>query len=143
MTLPRAVVIDTSVVVAGLLTSDPASPTARVVDAMLAGQIVFLLSEELLAEYRTVLLRPAIRERHGLRDPEVDALLTEIVHNGVVRAPETSSESAPDRGDQHLSDLARTEPGCAIVTGDRELLAEPPKEASVLSARELAGRLAS
>ena len=64
--------MDTNVVVAGLLTADSSSATARVLDAMLGGTFPFVISEELLAEYRSVLLRPRIVERHGLPESEID-----------------------------------------------------------------------
>jgi uncharacterized protein len=47
-------VIDTNVVVVGLLTSHPDSPVARILDGMLAAAFAFVLSEALLAEYRVV-----------------------------------------------------------------------------------------
>src|SRR5690606_2425361 len=51
----QPVIVDTNVVVAGLLTGNDASPVARVLDGMLAGSFPFVVSEALLAEYRTVL----------------------------------------------------------------------------------------
>ncbi len=60
MTLPVAV-IDTNVVVSDLLTGEPVPPTAVLLDGMLRGRFTYLLSLELLAEYREVLLRPRIR----------------------------------------------------------------------------------
>lgn len=141
MSTPRAVVVDTNVVVAALLTADRSSPTARVLDGMLKARFVFLLSELLLAEYRVVLLRPAIRDRHGLAEAEVDELLAEIVRNGIVRSPRHSAKNAPDtnapdRNDQHLWDLVGSEPGSVLVTGDLELAKDPPAGGQVLSARE-------
>jgi predicted nucleic acid-binding protein len=132
---PRAFVVDTSVVVAGLLTADPSSPTAVTVDGMLEARFVFLLSEELLIEYRKVLLRPAVRDRHGLDEREVDEILAEIVRNGIVREPPASDgrrSPAPDPGDQHLWDLVSTDSGAALVAGDRALLEEPPEGTWVL-----------
>lgn len=104
---------------------------------MLEARFVFLLCELLLAEYRTVLLRPAIRERHGLGEREVDDLLAEIIRSGIVRTPGRSVKSAPDPHDQHLWDLVGSEPGSALVTGDLELVKDPPAGAEVLSPREL------
>lgn len=60
------VVVDTNVVVAGLLTAGDASPVARILEGMLAAAFPFVLSEALLAEYRTVLVRPGLRKLHGL-----------------------------------------------------------------------------
>ena len=114
---------------------------ALVLDGMLGARFVFLLSEHLLAEYRAVLLRPAIRDRHGLAEAEVDELLAEIVRNGIVRDPRRSDENAPDRHDQHLWDLAGSEPGAVLVTGDLELAKNPPAGAQVLSPREFVGLL--
>ncbi|MGB6334087.1 MAG: putative toxin-antitoxin system toxin component, PIN family [Thermoanaerobaculia bacterium] len=122
----RAAVVDTNVVVAALLTSDPRSPTAKVLDAMLDGRFPFLLSTALLAEYRQVLLRPKIRTHHGLTEDEIDRLLTELITNAIVREPEPSSHQAPEPGDQHLWDLLATEAGTVLVTGDRRLLQGPP-----------------
>jgi len=41
----------------------------------------FILSDDLLAEYRAVLLRPAVVARHGLTVAEVDTVLEGIVVN--------------------------------------------------------------
>jgi len=48
-TAAALVVVDTNVVVAGLITQDPSSPTVRTLDAMLSGSLMFLMSPELLA----------------------------------------------------------------------------------------------
>jgi len=113
-------VVDTNVVVAGLLTSDPAAPTARLLDAMLRGEARFLLSEELLAEYRTVLLRPKIAKLHGLTAAEVDEILLRLATNGAVREP--SAVTRGPRGDGHLFALLEVEPGAWIVSGDAAVL---------------------
>ncbi len=129
----RAFIVDTNVVVAGLLTRDVLSPTARVLDGMVDASFPFLVSPALLSEYREVLLRPKIRARHGLDPDEIDSLLTEIVANAIVREPEPSGQKAPSRQDQHLWDLLETERGTVLITGDQRLLATPPEGASVIS----------
>lgn len=139
MTPPRLVVVDTNVVVAGLLTPDPAAPTARILDAMLAGSLQFVLSVPLLAEYRAVLLRPRIRERHGLTEEEVDAVLAELTRTAVVLDPEAIDRRAPDRGDQLLWDLVEAVPGTVLVTGDGEL--QEAEGLEVLAPRDLVARL--
>jgi putative PIN family toxin of toxin-antitoxin system len=103
-----AAVVDTNIVVAGLLTGRVDSPTARIVDAMRKGTFAFLLSTALLAEYRQVLLRPKIRALHQLREREVDAILTEIVSNAIIREPEPRT-GALDPKDDHLWSLVRNE----------------------------------
>lgn len=113
-------VVDTNVAVAGLLTSDPAVPTARILDAMLRGEVRFLLSEELLAEVRTVLLRPKIASLHGLTAVEVDEILLRLAANGAVREPGPAQRGP--RGDGHLFALLDTEPEALLVSGDAAVL---------------------
>ena len=120
-------IIDTIVLVSGLITKDEASPTARLLDAMLDGEILYILSPALLTEYGAVLLRPRISKLHGLSSDEVDLLLTEITGNAIWReATVKSSSNSPDPGDTHLWDLLHSEPGAILITGDRLLLANPP-----------------
>jgi len=121
---PAVFVVDTNIVVAGLITSSDDSPVAVLLDAMLSGSLVYLLSPELLSEYRSVLLRPAIRELHGLAEPEIDRLLVELTANAMWR--EISG---------HLWALLAAQKGSVLVTGDQLLLDNPPTEGSVMSAR--------
>ena len=94
---------------------------------MLGGGILFILSQALLSEYGTVLLRPRIAKHHGLRSDEVDVLLTEITGNAIWREPsEVSSSTSPDTGDTHLWDLLHSEPRAILITADRLLIANPP-----------------
>jgi predicted nucleic acid-binding protein len=133
----KILIVDTNIVVAGLLTADQASPPARILDAMLGGRLLYLLSAGLLVEYSAVLRRPRIAERHGLADSEIDSLLTELVANAVWREA-GAAEPAPDPGDDHLWALLAAEPSSVLVTGDELLLKKPPKGAAVISARHCA-----
>jgi putative PIN family toxin of toxin-antitoxin system len=136
MSTGRGVVVDTNVVVSGLLTHEGTAPTAQILKSMLAGRFVFLLSIELLAEYREVLLRPRVRRRHGLDDDDVDAVLARLAQHGAVRQPVGTAERAPDRGDQHLWALLAAAPGAVLVTGNQELIANPPRGVTVLEPAE-------
>lgn len=130
----RLFIIDTNVLVAGLITSQPLSPTVQVLDAMLDGRLLYLLSPALLREYRQVLLRPKLARLHGLSENEVDRLLTEIAANALWREPATvSQESAPDPGDDHLWVLLACEPGAMLVTGDGLLLDNPRAGSAVIT----------
>lgn len=134
-----APVVDTNVVVAGLLTADADSPVRLILDGMLAGEIRCLLSSELLAEYRLVLRRPRIRERHRLSQEEIDRVLTEIVRYAAFREP-VAAPPAPDRGDRHLWRLLAAVDDGLLVTGDRALLAQPPDFARVESPADFIAR---
>jgi putative PIN family toxin of toxin-antitoxin system len=114
-------VVDTNVVVAGLLTPDPDAPTRRLLDAMLAARVRFVLSEELLAEYRDVLSRPAIRTVHGLAAGELDEILVRLVENAVID-PNAPALAGARVGDEHLARLLERHPGALLVSGDRAAL---------------------
>lgn len=127
-------IVDTNVVVAGLLTSDGESPVARVLDGMLAPAFPFVISETLLAEYRTVLLRPKLRKLHGLTIAEVDTLLVELAHHAIVLTAGVGP-AAPEPGDQFLCDLLVVRPDLVLVTGDKRLLQDAGMHGRVISPR--------
>jgi putative PIN family toxin of toxin-antitoxin system len=127
-----AVIVDTNVVVAGLLTGSTASAVARILDGMLAAAFPFVVSEALLAEYRAVLVRPSLRKQHGLTVAEIDRLLTDIAQHAIVLAPGVASP-APDAGDQLLWDLLAAKADLLLVTGDKALQRDAAMRARVLS----------
>ena len=102
-------------VVASPITAIAGSPTARILDGMRRGAFPFLLSDQLLAEYREVLLRAKIRKLHGL--------------------------GAPDPKDNHLWSLLHGQPGSVLVTGDRARAQNAPPKSAVVQPREFAGLL--
>ncbi|MGK2858088.1 MAG: putative toxin-antitoxin system toxin component, PIN family [Thermoanaerobaculia bacterium] len=129
------VIVDTNVVVSGLLTRDPDSPPASILDSMLDGSLRFVVSDELVAEYVAVLGRPAVARLHRLSSREVDSIIRAIVLNARFVVPDASSEVAPDQGDQHLWDLLDAVPGALLVTGDAALR-RSRRRARVLSPAE-------
>lgn len=131
----RAVIVDTNVVVAGLLTGNDTSPVARILDGMLAAAFPFVVSEALLAEYRAVLVRPGLRKLHGLTVAEVETLLTDIAQHAIVLAP-VATTPAPDPGDQLLWELLAAKSDLLLVTGDKLLLRHAGMRGRVLSPSE-------
>ena len=93
------VIVDTNVIVACLPTRQTTSPVARILDGMLGAAFPFVLSEALLAEYRTVLVRPDLSKRHGLTVAEVETILTGLVQHAIMLAP-VAAAPAPDPGDR-------------------------------------------
>lgn len=130
----RTFIIDTNVLVAGLITGHSASPTARIIDAMLNGKLTFLLSPDLLNEYRSVLLRERIARLHGLNEMEIDQILTEVTANAIWRKPPADTNHAsPDPQDAHLWALLASERTAILITGDRLLIEKPRPQSSVIS----------
>jgi len=131
--MPRLYVVDTNVIVSGVIGRGPESAPARLVSEMLAGRLPFLLSVDLLGEYRRVLLRPAITVRHGWTTDDVDVFLSALTMAAYLRQPAGIAEvhdplpaddlppDCPD-GDGHILDLLAHE-GCSVlISGDRRLL---------------------
>lgn len=128
----RAVIIDTKVVVSGLVTEDNGTPPARILDGMLSGNFPFVVSTALLAEYRDVLNRPKLRKRHGLTHGDIETLLVVLAENAIVLEP-AAGPKAPEPGDQHLWDLLAGHEGLCLVTGDALLLNASNAPAPVVS----------
>lgn len=139
----RYYIVDTNVVVAGLLTAHADSPVARILDGMLAATFRFVVSEALLAEYRTVLERPHLVRLHGLSSAEVDTLLTDLVRHAIVLNPgrETGAPRAPDAGDQFLWDLLASRSDLVLVTGDKLLRQDVTMAARVLAPQDCVAQL--
>ena len=133
-------IVDTNVLIAGLLTQDPHSPTVYIVDAMVEGSLPFLLSPALVLEYKDVLARPKLSKLHKLTAQEQETLLTELVANSVWREPSPSSDTSPDKGDAHLWSLLESEPKAILVTGDKLLLKRPLKGRLIYTPAEFRDR---
>jgi len=131
----RPAVIDTNVVVSGILTARPESPTATLLDAMLNGRFRYLISVELLAEYREVLLRSKISRRHGLSPSEVDIILTDLAANGAVIEVEPEG-AAGRKEDDHLWRILSTDASAVLVTGDLKLFKRRVEGREILRPRE-------
>jgi putative PIN family toxin of toxin-antitoxin system len=127
-------IVDTNVVVAGLLTAHADSPVARILDGMLSAAFSFVLSEALLAEYRAVLVRPKLCKLHGLSEAEIDVILVDIARHAIVLAPVRTAATplAPDPGDQFLWDLLASRADLVLVTGDKLLLQDEAMQQRVI-----------
>ena len=128
----RAIIVDTNLVVAGLLTAHETSPVARILDGMLAAAFPFVMSEPLLAEYRAVLVRPTLRKLHGLTVAEVELILTDLAQHAIVLAP-VAAPPAPDPGDQLLWALLSARADLLLITDDKLLLRDAGMQGRVVS----------
>lgn len=136
---PSFWVVDTNVVVSAVITADAASPPAVVLERMLNAEFNFVLSLDLLSEYRRVLLRPRIKKLHRLTESEIDILLEALATNGVIVDTTGRNEQAPEPGDNHLWRLLAARPGLNLITGDALLIENPPPKCRVLRPREFVG----
>lgn len=135
---PKGCIVDTNVIVSGLIAADANTPPARILDMMLDGKLIYLMSGDLLDEYSTVLRRPSLVRLHGRTDAQLDRLLADLVANAIWHEPAVSAADAPDAQDGHLWTLLASHPQGLLVTGDRLLIENPPSGASVISPRRFA-----
>ena len=136
-------IIDSNVIIAGLLTAHADSPVARILDGMLCAAFPFVVSEALLAEYRAVLVRPRLCKLHGLSVAEVDLILTDLARHAIVLAPVSTAATAlaPDPGDQFLWDLLAARADLVLVTGDKLLLQDEAMQLRVILPQTFAAQL--
>ncbi|WP_376697471.1 putative toxin-antitoxin system toxin component, PIN family [Wenzhouxiangella sp. EGI_FJ10305] len=125
-------VIDSNVLVAGLLTRRPDSPTARIVDGMLTARFRFALSMELLAEYHRVLRYPKVARLHGLSDAAINDFLTELALPAIMVEPGQCQVDLADPDDAFLFQMLIELPEGLLVTGDQLLLECGPDWARVV-----------
>ena len=137
---PPVFVVDTNVVVSALIGSDAKAPPAQILDAMLDGRLLYLMSRDLLIEYASVLRRPRVIRLHGRSEEEIDRLLAELTANAIWRkapAGDTAAgDVAPDAGDNHLWALLASWPGTRLVTGGRLLVENAAAGRRVLTPRD-------
>lgn len=126
------VIIDTNVVVSGVLTARHEAAVARILDGMLAAAFPYAVSEALLAEYRMVLMRPALCRLHGLNPEEIEVLVVALAEPAIVLTPATAP-SAPDPGDQFLWELLAARDNLGLVTGDKRLHGNHPYSHRVMT----------
>ena len=136
-------IIDTNVVVAGLLASHAESPVVRILDGMLRASFRFVVSEALLAEYRSVWLRPKLLKLHRLTALEVDVVLTDLARHAIVLPVPLpiAAPLAPDPGDQFLWNLLTSREDLLLVTGDRLLLQAGPLQKRVMAPQTFVAQL--
>lgn len=113
------VVVDTNILVSGLISR--AGPPARIVDAVLRGEIVPVMSDATFAELEEVLHRPSLQRY--FRDSRVTPfqLLTALKTVAEFAKPGHSRVRMRDPTDRPFVDLAATHPTPDfIVTGDKD-----------------------
>ena len=130
--MKAAVIVDTNVVVAGFPIAGNRLPVAAILQRMLNGEMAFLASIALLAEYREVLARPPVRRLHGLDDEALEALV-ERIEQGAELVDTAAAAAAPDPGDQMLWELLAARADAVLVTSDKLLLRDRSMRGRVLT----------
>lgn len=129
------VVLDTNVLVAGLLSA--AGPPGWIVEAVLTGDLDLAFNMAIRQEYEDVLFRPEFR----FSRPRVEALLAVVDRFGLCAAAVPPWPAAlPDADDEPFLGVAAAT-GSGLVTGNlRHFPARCREGVSVLAPRELVER---
>ena len=116
------VVIDTNVIVSALLSKYKESATVKVFNAFLRRGITMLYNEEILQEYRHVLMRPKFK--FPLQN--VLDILNFIEHEGVPSNRVHSEEFFPDPKDIVFYEVALSHKDTFLVTGNTKHFPKTP-----------------
>ncbi len=124
-------VIDTNVLVSALLSSHDNAATVQVVGKLFSGQVIPLLSEEILREYNEVLRR----KKFGFSEEMVSSMLHVIEKYGEMIVPTSTGEILPDMKDLPFYEvvLEKSEDHAYLVTGN---LKHFPQKPFIVTARE-------
>ncbi len=115
------VVLDSSVVVAALATPNPASASRVVLEAVAAGVVELVITDELEAEYRRAVEYPQVRRQAARVDRQrfVDAIVATAER---VEAGSAAGAVPADPGDDMVVAAALAGKAEFLVTLDRHLL---------------------
>jgi putative PIN family toxin of toxin-antitoxin system len=115
-------VIDTNVLVSSLLTSNIDAATAKVVKALMEGQITPLFDKDIIKEYTEVLKRP----KFNFSEKIVDYYIRAIMEKGLASSRVLSKESFPDPKDVVFYEVALSREGTYLVTGNKKHFPKKP-----------------
>lgn len=119
-------VIDTNVFVSALITHNPESPTVRINQYIDEGAITPVFNEDILAEYKDVLMR----ERFHLSESQVVMFIDRIVNKGIPSSRLDYLESLPDEKDRVFYEVSLSIPDSYLVTGNLRHFPITPKVVS-------------
>lgn len=115
-------VIDTNVLVSSLLSKHPDSSTVIIRDYLLDGRFVPLYNSEILGEYIDVLHRPKLQ----LPSEQVGVILETIAEMGMTMERTESNEVFPDPSDAVFYEVALSQEGTFLITGNTRHFPKTP-----------------
>ena len=122
-------VVDTNVLVSSFISKNPESPTKKVVEMILNGEITLLYEEGILAEYEEVLKR----KKFHIDPADIDAIIAYMRVFGLPASRTHFAESMPDESDRVFFEITLTAEESFLVTGN---LKHYPKHPQVVTPTE-------
>jgi uncharacterized protein len=108
------IVIDTNVLVAGLLS--PFGACGEIVRMVSVGELTLSFDARILSEYNDILRRP----KFGFEEDKVAAFLGYIVYRGRAVAPSPLTHSLPDPDDEPFLEVTLASQAVCLVTGNQK-----------------------
>lgn len=102
------VIVDTNIIVSGLIS--PTGPPGKIVDALLQGFLVPVMSPATLAELEAVLMRPRLRTLFERAGVEAMEFLAEFCELAEIIVPNPTDISVRDENHRIFLDLAAAHP---------------------------------
>ena len=107
-------VVDTNVIVSGMITSNSASSTAKVLDCIGEKSITPLYCDEILQEYENVLGR----EKFNLPKEKIEKILKMMKSDGIASNRVPTNEVFTDPNDVVFYEVALSKEDSFLVTGN-------------------------
>ncbi len=128
MPKPPRLVVDTNIIVSGLISSG--TPPAKILDAIRSKKITLLISDEVISEYLRVLEYPHIRKYKKITDETISHLTALFVNETERVEILYPVHESPDPDDDKFLSAAVGGKADFIVAGDK---------ADLLSLKEISG----
>lgn len=130
-------VYDTNVLISALLTKQPDSATAKVVDAIASQRVIPLYNHEILDEYDEVLHRPKFK----FSEDRIQQLLSVIKKLGIAVSPTPTGEILPDMDDLVFYEVVmeKRNDDAYLITGnirhfpEREYIVTPTEMMAIIA----------
>lgn len=135
--MKKYAVIDTNVIVSGLISKHTDSATVKILEYALSGIIIPIINKEIISEYQTVLHRDKFR----IPAQYADSIISRICDTGiVVKRMQCSNFEFPDKNDAVFYEVAISHGNSYLITGN---LKHFPRTDRVVSPSEMIGIIES
>lgn len=117
----RRIVLDTNLLISFLIA--PKGVAGRMVEAGMVHRLYRVVScPAILNELRRVAALPKIRNRYGIGDEDIEALIELLAARGIIAEGQQTVSVVQDPGDNMVLACAREASASLIITGDSHLL---------------------
>ena len=122
-------VIDTNILVSALLSSNAEAATVKAFKMLFKGNLVPIISDEIILEYNDVLHR----EKFSFPEESISSLLEEIIRKAIRIIPCHADITLPDEKDKQFFDAMLSDDEAVLITGNMKHF---PEHERIMTARK-------